>query len=206
MPAEPVTPQQYALQCLPIAYKLADRRMRHECDFEDLVQTGILALMEAVEKQAKTRKKIHNPFGFAKQVMYLAMRDYYYSAPERLEENLVQPVPITFSGEEEYLESVFLRSYFEEVGKVLGPEARIIAENMYEPGPAVVQIALLEMQDKAAKQAAGQAVRGGKTLRIKQEHIRQVVGLPQAAFSALLKSIREFTRAYCAPQSALLPL
>lgn len=195
----PRTPQEYAVACLPTAHKLARMRTRDADLHEDLVQLSIIALMEAVQRSQELGKTIEKPYSWAKKVLFLAMRDYLVLDRVKLEVNVEEPIEVEVPATEtEQEEALFFSAYYAEIERVLGEEARRVAENLCHPSPAVVNLALLEMEDKKLAKAAGKSVHGFATLRIKQTHIRDALSMSQFHFDNTLRKVREFTRAYLA--------
>lgn len=184
----------------PLAYKTAWRYVwRPECDLDDLVQYGMLGLLEAMrERSSRYLPPPKDGFAFATTVFSRWM-PYWYHAQEQdytyeaFEAHYAETLP-AMTGIKQYLGDVAIEVYLSEVEFMLGATSALIASNLVSPSPAVVDLAMEEMADKKVRHAAGENVRGYNTCRIKHEHIRKALGLDEGAWGSLLKEVRVFTR------------
>lgn len=174
----------------------ANRIQWSEEDHEDLVQEGLFSLFKTLKGYQKSGKPIENLSGLANTVLSSTMKWYYKPADRETTKVPIEVAPIPVLGVEEYFSEIMVKEYINEVGRVLGPAARTIVENLISPTPVVIDIATREMQSKAERKAKGERVVGHSTLRVTKEHIRKAANLTEGQWLKEILGIQTFTRTY----------
>lgn len=192
----------------PLADWWANRIQWKEEDHEDLVQEGMLSFIQTINGYKKSGKLIEDLAGLAGTCFSAAMKWWYKPgdrsglpgargkglATEQITTVSAFDVQVPDRGPQEQYEQLFVDEYLDEVERVLGPIAREVAANLIDPGPEVIALAVQEMEQKAARRAAGERVVGHSSLRTTQEHVRRNSNLSEAQWEKTVTGIRKLTK------------
>lgn len=185
----------------PLAHILARRIEWSPDDHDDVVQYGMLGLLDTLRRPSYDPHRIETPEAYATDILRRWMKWYYTRMDRTVSYVEFEPWMVPIRNRSEAFELNYLQEYFAEVERVLGPTARQMAEELVDPSPRVIAIATEEMERKARRFAAGEKVRGHSTLVIKHEHIRKATNLTEVQWPVELTRLRQFTAGFLAREA-----
>jgi RNA polymerase sigma factor (sigma-70 family) len=163
-----------------LAHYIAKRVQRNPYDqdeHDDLVQDGFVALLEAIDDYVGKGLKIDNPSGWAAKVMSRGMLKTAYRRPKREEELEDPDAYAIIEGADEFYEQVLFLRFYEEVERVLGPRARLIAENLVDPSPQAIAEMMKDHSERQEEKAQGEDRRYAvDSVMVTKLHIRSAIG------------------------------
>jgi hypothetical protein len=181
---------------VPLADWWANKIQWCEDDHCDLVQEGLLALVQTLRGYNKSGREIRDLAAIASVCFRGAMQWYYKKSDRTFNFVGFEDVKEKFDDSDAQLGKLFVERFLVDLESAHGVLARRVVEHLLEPGEEIAAIATASMKAKQVARANGERVIGYGAPRFHRHYVQAVVGLDASEWERTMTSIKQFTRGY----------